>query len=557
MKKVGILVTAFLLLVAVIFGGITLTKNLGKSDSQVTQDDASKQLAKLLKKVDVEEKQARKASVDIAEADLADSLPSIDKYTVKVDKSTDLYAEIFATSEKAGDGTDGWLVDMAKQFNASNPVIDGKNASVKIRSISSGEGLDYIASGKYKPDGYTPSNALWGEMLKTKGVAVDTISDKLLGNVAGILVSKAKNDELVKKYGAMNIQTIIEAVKNNELAMGYTNPFQSATGLNFLISTLDTFDSNLLSDEAKAKFEQFQTNIPFVAYTTLQMRSSASSGVLDGFIMEYQTYKNSSDLISDYVFTPFGVRHDNPLYAVGNISAEKKAVLSKFAEFCLTAKSQELATQYGFNNLNDYKAEMQSPKGETIVQAQKLWKDKKNGNQDIVAVFVADRSGSMDGEPLTRLKESLLKGSKYISNDSSVGLVTYSDDVEINLPIAKFDLNQRALFTGAVEDIKAIGGTATNNAVLVAADMLLKAKENNPNAKLMLFVLSDGEQNKGYSLDKITGVVEGLKVPIYTIGYNANVKALSALSDINEAASINADSDDVVYKLGNLFNAQM
>jgi len=71
--------------------------------------------------------------------------------------------------------------------------------------------------------------------------------------------------------------------------MGYTNPFVSSTGLNFLISTLSSFDeNNLLSEKAVKGFEKFQTNIPFVAYTTLQMRESAQSGVLDGFIMEYQ-----------------------------------------------------------------------------------------------------------------------------------------------------------------------------------------------------------------------------------------------------------------------------
>ena len=46
-------------------------------------------------------------------------------------------------------------------------------------------------------------------------------------------------------------------------------------------------------------------------------------------------------------------------------------------------------------------------------------------------------------------------------------------------------------------------------------------------------------------------------MPCYTIGYNANLSALSELSAINEAASINADNDDVIYSLKSLFNAQM
>ena len=52
-------------------------------------------------------------------------------------------------------------------------------------------------------------------------------------------------------------------------------------------------------------------------------------------------------------------------------------------------------------------------------------------------------------------------------------------------------------------------------------------------------------------------LIENLNVPIYTIGYNANIAALQEISKINEAASINADTDDIIYTLKNLFNAQM
>ena len=72
-----------------------------------------------------------------------------------------------------------------------------------------------------------------------------------------------------------------------------------------------------------------------------------------------------------------------------------------------------------------------------------------------------------------------------------------------------------------------------------------------------MFVLSDGETNVGCSLKDISRIVEALEIPIYTIGYNANLKELGKLSAINEAASVNADSDDVVYALKNLFNAQV
>jgi len=103
----------------------------------------------------------------------------------------------------------------------------------------------------------------------------------------------------------------------------------------------------------------------------------------------------------------------------------------------------------------------------------------------------------------------------------------------------------------------ASGGTAMFDAVVVAQKMLTDAQARNPNTKLMLFVLTDGESNRGYEFRDIESVTQGLRIPVYTIGYNADIDVLQSLSDINEATTMNADTDDVIYKLQSLFNAQM
>jgi len=550
----GISVVVF----GLIYGGITLTKNLGKSPRVISTENAEKRLNKFNKDIIVNTVEARKGQVNIDPPDLKKSLPDISKFPAQIEPTSSNYIEIFSSTEKTGEKKDGWLIDTAREFNNSNIQVNGKAVSVKIRGIASGQGTDYIISGKHLPDAFTPSNELWGEMIKSSGVNISLVEKRLVGNIAGVLFSKSKHDELTNKYGSINLKNITEAVAANELAMGYTNPFASSTGMNFLVSTLSTFDSkDILSNKAIEGFEKFQTNIPFVAYTTLQMRESAKSGVLDGFILEYQTYVNTPELKRDYIFTPFGVRHDSPMYSIGNLTDEKKEILNKFVEFCKSSKSQKLATDYGFNKHDEYLPETGNIDGKSIANAQRLWKEKKDVNSDITAVFVADISGSMAGHPLNRLKQSLTDGSQYINSDASIGLVSYSTDVNINLPIAKFNLNQRSLFAGAVDDLSANGSTSTFDAVIVATKMLREHKAKNPNAKLMMFVLSDGETNYGHSLDDIKDMMKAFAIPIYTIGYNADIKELEPLSQINEAASINADTDDVVYKLGSLFNAQM
>ena len=556
-KIVITLVVIAIIVFAIIYVGISYTKDIGKSQLNISTESAMDKLNSLYDDITVNNIQARKGQVNINSVSLEESLPDISKYPPQVEKSTENYVEIFSSIEKTGTGKDGWLVDTAKAFNNANIQVNGKTVSVRIRGIASGMGMDYIVSKKYLPDGYTPSNGLWGEILKSKGVKITVPENRLVGNVAGVVISNKKNDELIKKYGSINLKVITEAVSNNEIAFGYTNPFASSAGLNFLVSTLSSFDEkDPLSDKAVKGFEKFQTNIPFVAYTTVQMRDSAQSGVLDGFILEYNQYANT-ELESDYIFTPFGVRHDSPVFEIGDLSAEKKEILKKFIEFAKSDKNQQLGTDYGFNGYNDYKPEIVNINGDIISQAQKLYKDKKNVNNEIVAVFVADVSGSMEGAPLNNLKKSLLAGSQYISKDNSIGLVTFSSDVNINLPIGKFDINQRSLFTGAVEDMKVGGKTAMFDGIIVATKMLMDEKAKNPKAKLMLFILTDGETNSGHSLNDVEGMLRTLKIPIYTIGYNADIKMLQIVSSINEAASINADTDDVVYKLGSLFNAEI
>jgi len=540
LKIVGLAVAVFLLVyIGTIFMG----------------GGGEKTLDGIVKEIDVTEVPPTKGLVDISGIDIAATLPDISKYPPQVNSSTSSYIEIFSSTEKAGGGTDGWLTEVARDFNNAKIMIDGKQTSVRLRGIASGQGADYITSGKYLPDAYTPSNELWGEMLISRGVDARLVQKRLAGNAAGILITKSKKAELEAKYGAVNVTTVIDSVANNELQMGYTNPFASSTGLNFLISTLQAIDaSNPLSNKAIAGFDRFQENIPVVAYTTLQMREAAKSGVLDAFVLEYQTYVNTPDIRS-YEFIPFGVRHDSPIYAIGKLSPEKTKILDEFIKFSQQENYQNLATKYGFNGLDEYRSEFVPASGDVLIQAQKLWKEKKNAN--ICAVFVADVSGSMDGEPLNNLKKSLLEGQKYIGKDNLIGLVSYSDDVYINLPISRFDLNNRSYFVGAVGGLQAGGATATFDGIAVAMKMLEEQLALDPKLKPKIFVLSDGETNRGHSLNDIRKLVEESGIPIYTIGYNADIKALEEISLVNEAASINADTEDVVYKLANLFNAEL
>ena len=540
---VGVLM--IIVMVAVIIGVVVKRAgNISSGGGGISGTKQDMTLDEMYNELDVEQATPVKGTVTLDTPDLYDELPEIDKYPLSVEGSGDVDIEIFTSGEKAGKDNDSWLIDVASSFNSSDvKTSDGKTVSMSVRSVPSGTAADYIISGKYLPDLYTPSNTLFGEYAISNNGSLELYADRLVGNTAGILVKKDS--------GYTTADEVIKAVQDNKITMGYTNPQTSATGLNLLLTLLRGGDDN---------FTKFNANIPYVAYTTQQMRDSASNGTLDAMLSEYQAYINDNNLTSMYDFIAFGVRHDNPVYICnksGKTAAELEGV-KLVVDYCKSDEMQKIAAQKGFNANDDYTS-AEEFSGAQVTQGLKTYKKTKDNGKDIIAVFVADCSGSMDGDPMNQLKNSLTNGAQYINDNNYVGLVSYSTSVKIEVPIAQFDLNQRSYFQGAVNNLIASGGTASYDAVVVAVKMITEAKAQHPDAKCMLFLLSDGYANNGYSMDEITSALRTSGIPVYTIGYgdDADTGELARLSGINEAASINADSDDIIYKIKSLFNSQL
>ena len=277
------------------------------------------------------------------------ALADISVFELTTEGSGDINLEIAAPSELSGAAPDNWLNIIADDFNKERKTIDGKTVSVTVRKIASGEAVTYIADGGYKPDLYIPSSYAWGEMLTAKGVKTTTLAERTLGNTAGILMEKDTYDTFIDKYETLSLDKVIEASLAGDLTFAYTNPYTSATGLNALASTLTAFDAkDPLSDAAQQKLLDYQKQSPPVAYTTGVLVNQASKGIIKAMVMEEQAYINKPEL-KNYVYEPFGIRHDHPMYTFDWVSAEKREAAELFTEYCLSERAQELGTEKGFN----------------------------------------------------------------------------------------------------------------------------------------------------------------------------------------------------------------
>ncbi len=560
MKKISWIIVVTIIVAALSgCGGESAKTENANEYERLSYDEAVHELDALYGDIKPKEISPR-LDVDMTTGTVASSLASIDTFPIE-EGGGEIDIEIAAATEFSSDEPDDWLKVVAEKFNRSNNTVNGKKVSVSVRTITSGEVVTYMTEGGYRPDCYIPSNDAWGQMLDAKSIKTIKVTDRTAGNTAGILMKKTVYDQFIEKYKEVTVANVLKAANNGDIVFAYTNPYTSSTGLNILSAMLYSFDNkNPLSDEAVNQLIEYQKNAPTAAYNTAVLKNSAAKGIIDAMVMEEQAYINELEL-RDYVFTPAGIRHDHPVYTFDYVSDEKQEVVRMFVEYCLTDEMQKLATQKGFNRHDDYRSQENGMDGNGYFAAQRVWKQNKNGGRPVIAVFVSDISGSMYGTRVNALKQSLLSTMQYISSDCYVGLVSYDDTVYINLPVRQFDDQQRAYFSGAVKDLDTKGGkTATYDATIVGMKMLLEAQEQNPDAKLLLFVLSDGEQNYGYRLSRIAPIVGGLNIPVYTIGYEIpkdGEKELNQLSGINEAATISADVDGIVNELRNLFNVNM
>src|ERR1043166_3131418 len=220
----------FVVLALVLLGGIAgvLVWQLG-TPRELTYPQAVAQLDSLLKRVSWSESTVAPKGVvtvvTMAKPELHQTLPDISKYELVVNppiSSNEVAVEIFASIEKAGKGFDGWMVEVANDFNRSNLRLrNGQIAKVKIRAIASGEAYQFMAARKYLPDAYSPSHALWIQMLAARDIPLTPITERLLGNTAGIVMKERVQRTLQEKYGTVGVRQVINAVPQGRIAMGY------------------------------------------------------------------------------------------------------------------------------------------------------------------------------------------------------------------------------------------------------------------------------------------------------------------------------------------------
>ncbi|MDH5680574.1 MAG: VWA domain-containing protein [Spirochaetota bacterium] len=166
-------------------------------------------------------------------------------------------------------------------------------------------------------------------------------------------------------------------------------------------------------------------------------------------------------------------------------------------------------------------------------------KDRKKRTAVNIAI-VLDRSGSMEGENLTRAKQAAIMAIERLKENDIVSVITYDDEVSVIVPATK--VNNRYAIRSAINNVSSGGSTALYDGVKAGADEVRKYLDKNKVNRIIL--LSDGQANVGPDSPGALGYLgasllkEGISVTTIGLGlgYNEDLMVqLAKKSDGNHA----------------------
>lgn len=511
---------------------------------------------------------------------IVDPLPALEEFPLygaqPSTRANTVYIEIFSSSEKANAQRqdERWLVDVADAFNAENRTIgSGATIQVGIRNVPSGIAARLLAEQAAQPTAYTPANELWLKMLESQGIAFQTVTAELIPNTAGFVVQGPTYQQLGGDQASF--EQLLDGILGGNITVGYPNPYASSTALNLLYTlfwrgaghhqdggTLTV--AELESPQVNSLFEAFQRQVLITTLTTLDLKELfiREPDKLQAFPLEYQSYFTLKQLpeFADTGFIPFGAPHNSPVVTFDWATPEQREALDQFMAFATAAPMQQKAATQGFEE-TAYLSQGNFPPlptGDVLLQAQSYWKLRKDAGQTVYMAVVIDTSGSMEGDRLRGVQEGLRIASTSINPGNYLSLITFSDTVSRRIAMAPYDTLQQQRLLAAIEELRVEGGTAMYDGIMVGLADLLEQRQNDPNGRFYLLLLSDGEANVGYSFDEVRDVMAYSGVRFYPIAYGeVDQQEMQAIASLKESTVKQGNPENVQSLLRDLFQTNL
>jgi Ca-activated chloride channel family protein len=469
-------------------------------------------------------------------------------------------------------------VDVAERFNQRRERIGGgPPIEVVVRAIPSGLGAQMLAAGKMRPAGYSPAGQSWLELLRHQGLTPTLISDKLVANTTVIAVRKSAWQRLNQGSASeISFGQVVDQILAGNLKLGYSNPYTSSAGLDFLQTMLWVLaghgqdrkpltTAELNRPQVTKGFDLLQQRIAGTAPTypqSIQMWKSQPNR-FDAVVMAHQSFAQLKQQpgFEDLEEVPFGTPQNSPLAAFAWTTAQERLALQRFAQFATSEPMQALARQRGYGESQGVAAAAKPPQpdGALLSQAQALWKQRKDGGRTVYLQLVIDTSGSMnEDQRLSQLKKAISLATTAINDGNQVGLISFSDHPVRRMPLQPINAQGRRELIASINHLQADGPTALYDGLAVGMADLMRARQKDPNGRFHLLLLTDGQRTDGLDFDNLRDVIEKSGVVITPIAYGkVNQQELKSIADLRESVVYQGTPALVLPLMKDLFQTNL
>lgn len=161
-------------------------------------------------------------------------------------------------------------------------------------------------------------------------------------------------------------------------------------------------------------------------------------------------------------------------------------------------------------------------------------------------VIILDKSGSMSGEPIVDAKKGVLSFLKNLKNDDRVGLVSFSSEIDTDVPIT----TSRSDLKRGVNKMAVGGATRLYDALAVGWKLL----QNESSRKIIVYLTDGKDTGSNFSSSNLKSMFQGSNIYVYGIGLGEDLDQ-DNLSDISRATggSFHSIGKSNSHELGTIY----
>ncbi len=180
--------------------------------------------------------------------------------------------------------------------------------------------------------------------------------------------------------------------------------------------------------------------------------------------------------------------------------------------------------------------------------------DLKERNLPLNLCLVLDRSGSMQGQPIERVKEAAISLVKKLQPRDRLSIISFNHQAKVLVPNAM--VGEMDDVKNQLRHLKADGGTAIDEGMKLGLDEVIKGKQD---SVAQIFLLTDGENEHGDNQRclKLAESASSHNVTLNTLGFGShwNQDLLEKIADsVRGTLAYIERPEQAVEKFGQLFS---